>query len=152
MAAAGFGAFSLAMAIGRLCGDWLVHRLGPVAVVRGTAALAAVGLGAGLLVGRPFAAVAGFAALGLGCSNVVPVLFSAAARTPGVQPWRALAAVTVMGYTAFLAGPPLIGLIAQATSLPTALGLLVVAGGVIAVFGSVVRGKLPAVVEGRKKA
>ena len=87
-AAAGFGAFSLAMAVGRLCGDRLVHRLGPVAVVRGSAALAAVGLGVGLLIGRPPAAVAGFACLGLGCSNVVPVLFSAAGRTPGVVPAR----------------------------------------------------------------
>ena len=140
LAAAGFGAFSLAMAVGRLGGDRLVRRLGPVAVVRGSAALAAVGLGVGLVVARPWTAVAGFAALGLGCSNVVPVLFSAAGRTPGVQPARALAAVTVMGYTAFLAGPPLIGLVAQATSLRAALGLLVVAGVLIVVFGVRVRG------------
>ena len=140
-AAAGFGAFSLAMAVGRLCGDRLVHRLGSVAVVRGSAALAAVGLGTGLLIGRPPAAVAGFACLGLGCSNVVPVLFSAAGRTPGVVPARALAAVTLMGYTAFLAGPPLIGLIAQATTLPAALGLLVVSAGLIVLFAGLVRGR-----------
>ena len=141
LAAAGFGSFSLAMAVGRLCGDRLVHRLGPVAVVRGSAALAAVGLGAGLLAAHPLAAIAGFAALGLGCSNVVPVLFSAAGRTPGVQPARALALVTVIGYSAFLSGPPLIGLIAQTVSLPAALGVLVVSCGLIAVFGSVVRAK-----------
>ncbi len=70
----------------------------------------------------------------------MPVLFRAAGRTPGVQPARALAAVTVMGYTAFLTGPPLIGLVAQATSLRAALGLLVVAGVLIVVFGGVVRG------------
>ncbi len=140
-AAAGFGAFSLAMAVGRLCGDRMVHRLGPVAVVRGSAALAAVGLGTGLLIGRPPAAVVGFACLGLGCSNVVPVLFSAAGRTPGVVPARALAAVTLMGYTAFLAGPPLIGLLAQVTTLPAALGLLVVCAGMIVLFGGMVRGR-----------
>ncbi len=140
-AAAGFGAFSLAMAVGRLCGDRMVHRLGPVAVVRGSAALAAVGLGTGLLIGRPAAAVVGFACLGLGCSNVVPVLFSAAGRTPGVVPARALAAVTLMGYTAFLTGPPLIGLLAQFTTLPVALGLLVVSAGLIVLFGGMVRGR-----------
>jgi fucose permease len=139
LAAAGFGAFCLAMAVGRLCGDRLVHRFGPVAVVRSSAALAAVGLGAGLLIAHPFAGIAGFAALGLGCSNIVPVLFSAAGRTPGIQPARALALVTVMGYSAFLSGPPLIGLVAQMASLPIALGVLVVSSGLIAVFGSAVR-------------
>ena len=141
LAAAGFGAFSLAMAAGRLCGDRLVRRLGPAALVRGSAALAAAGLGSGLLVAHPWAAVAGFACLGLGCSNVVPVLFSAASRTPGVEPARALAGVTVMGYAAFLAGPALIGMVAQATSLRAALGLLVVAGGVIAASASAVRAR-----------
>ena len=141
LATAAFGAFSLAMALGRFCGDGLVQRFGPVAVVRGSAALAAIGLGVGLLVGNPFAAIGGFAALGLGCANVVPVLFSAAGRTPGVQPARALAVVTVMGYSAFLSGPAVIGLIAQAASLPAALGVLVFCCGLIAVFGSVVRAR-----------
>jgi fucose permease len=140
-AVAGFGAFSLAMAVGRLCGDRLVLRFGPVAVVRGSAALAAVGLAAALLIGRAPAAVVGFACLGLGCSNVVPVLFSAAGRTPDAEPTRALAVVTVMGYTALLAGPPLIGLVAQAASLRTALALLVFSSGLIVVFGGMVRGK-----------
>ena len=152
LAAAAFGAFSLAMAVGRLCGDRLVHRVGPTAVVRASAALAAVGLGAGLLIGQPWAAIAGFAALGLGCSNVVPVLFSAAGRTPGVEPAHALAGVTVMGYSAFLAGPPLIGLIAQATSLRPALSLLVVSGVLIAAFGALVGGELPAAAESGKEA
>lgn len=93
------------------------------------------------MIGRPPAAVVGFACLGLGCSNVVPVLFSAAGRTPGVVPARALAAVTLMGYTAFLAGPPLIGLLAQVTTLPAALGLLVVCAGMIVLFGGMVRGR-----------
>jgi hypothetical protein len=88
--------------------------------------------------GRPLAAVAGFATLGLGCSNIVPVLFSAAGRSPGVASPRALALVTVLGYSAFLAGPPLIGLAAQATSLRAALGLLVIASGLIALCASVV--------------
>jgi hypothetical protein len=140
-AVAGFGAFSLAMAVGRLCGDRLVSLLGPAAVVRGSAALAAGGLGTSLLTGGAGTAVVGFACLGLGCSNVVPVLFSAAGRTPGADPTRALAVVTVMGYTALLAGPPLIGMVAQATTLRTALALLVLSSGLIVLFGGIVRGK-----------
>ena len=46
------------MAVGRLGGDRLVHRVGPTAVVRGSATLAAVGLGAGLLIGQPWAGIA----------------------------------------------------------------------------------------------
>ncbi len=140
-AVAGFGAFSLAMAVGRFYGDRLVLRFGPVAVVRGSAALAAVGLGTGLLIGRAPAAVVGFACLGLGCSNIVPILFSAAGRTPGADPTRALAVVTVMGYTGLLAGPPLIGLVAQATTLRTALMLLVASSGATALLSGMVRVK-----------
>lgn len=151
LAGAGYGAFSLTMGVGRLFGDRLVHRIGPVAVVRGSAALAAVGLGVGLLIGHPVAAVIGFAALGLGCSNVVPVLFSAAGRTPGIEPTAAMAIVTVIGYSAFLFGPTLIGLVAQAASLGAALGLLVVGCGMAAVFASVVGVGLPAARTGREK-
>jgi hypothetical protein len=63
---------------------------------------------------------------------VVPTIFRAAANTPGIAPGVALAAVSTAGYTGFLAGPPCIGFLAQATSLPVALALLVVLGLVIA--------------------
>jgi Kef-type K+ transport system membrane component KefB len=65
-----------------------------------------------------------------------PILLSAAGRVPGVAPSAALSAVTAVGYTGFLAGPPLIGLFAQVTSLRIALGLVAALGVVIVVLSS----------------
>jgi fucose permease len=124
VAAVGFAAFSLAMAAGRFTGDALVGRLGPRRVLRGSSAVAAVGLGTALLLGHPAVGVVGCALVGLGIANIVPVLFSAAARVPGVPPGQALAAVATTGYLGFLAGPPLIGAVAAAAGLAVGLGLV----------------------------
>jgi len=124
-AAAGYAGFSLAMTVGRLSGDRLTHRFGPVVLVRVGGLLAAVGLSVALVVGRSVPAVAGFALVGAGLSLVAPLVYSRAGRTPGVSSAAALAAVATMGYTGFLLGPPIIGAVAQALSLRDALGLIV---------------------------
>jgi predicted MFS family arabinose efflux permease len=139
-AAAGFAAFAGAMSVGRLVGDRAVQRLGPRLVLRVSGAIAAVGLGAGLLAGLPIVAVVGFGAVGLGVANTIPLLFGAAARLPGIPSAAALAAVATTGYLGYLAGPPLIGLLAEATSLPAALGLVCVCCALLACGA----GKLPA--------
>jgi len=123
-AAAGFAAFSLTMTAGRFTGDALVSRLGSRRVLRGSSAVAALGLAAALLVGHPEIGAVGFALVGLGIANIIPVLFSAAAQVPDVPPGRALAAVATTGYLGFLAGPPLIGAVAQAAGLAAGLGLV----------------------------
>jgi MFS family permease len=124
MAAAGFAAFSLAMAGGRFAGDLLVTGLGSRGLLRASGALAAGGLGGALLIGWPSVAVAGFGLVGLGISNAVPVLFGAAGSVAGVRPGIALAAVATTGYLGFLVGPPLIGLVAEVAGLPTGLGIV----------------------------
>jgi hypothetical protein len=123
-AAAGFTAFSLAMAAGRFGGDRLAAGMGPARLLRGSAALAAAGLAVALLIGQPAAAIAGFGLVGLGIANVIPILFSAAGRVRGVPAGTALPAVATTGYFGFLAGPPLIGVTAELTGLPLALGLV----------------------------
>jgi len=132
MAATGFAAFSLAMAAGRFGGDALARRLGPRLLLRTSAAVAAAGLGGALLLGRTPAAIVGFGLVGLGIANVIPVLFSAAGRVPGTPRGTALAAVATTGYGGYLVGPPLIGLAAEGTSLPVALGILCAACALIA--------------------
>jgi len=139
VAATGFAAFSLAMAAGRFAGDALVGRLGPRRVVRLSAGLAAAGLAGALLVGHPATGVAGCALVGLGIANVIPVLFTAAARVPGLPPGRGLAAVATTGYLGFLTGPPLIGAVAEIAGL--ALGLAVVSAA--CAFVAVRAGALP---------
>jgi MFS family permease len=124
VAAVGFAAFSLAMTAGRFAGDALVERRGPRSVLRVSSAIAAAGLAAALLAAHPAAGILGCAVVGLGIANVIPVLFSAAARVPGVEPGRGLAAVATTGYLGFLAGPPLIGVVAEAAGLGIGLGLV----------------------------
>src|SRR5262249_6957053 len=135
-AAIAFAVFSLAMALGRFTGDGLVERLGPRRVLRGSSAVAAAGLAGALLLGHPAIGVVGCGFVGLGIANIIPILFSAAARVPGVPPGRALAAVATTGYLGFLAGPPLIGIVAEAAGLATGLGLVSGACAIIALKAS----------------
>jgi fucose permease len=121
------------MAAGRFAGDRLVARLGPHALLRRLNAVAAGGLAIALLTGQPAAAVAGFGLVGLGISNAIPVFFSAAARVARVPPGIGLAAVATTGYLGFLAGPPLIGLVAEVSGLAAALAIVAALCGVIAV-------------------
>jgi hypothetical protein len=128
LGAVAYAVFSIAMGAGRLIADRLWARWGSVGLLRRSGALAAVGFAAGLALGTVPTAIAGFAALGLGLAGVVPTLFRSGANQPGVSTGPALAAVSSLGYLGFLAGPPLIGGVAQLTSLSIACGLLVVAG------------------------
>jgi hypothetical protein len=127
IAALGFTGFSVAMTASRLVGDRLTLHAGAVRVVRGGALLATAGLGIALLIGEPVAGVAGFACLGAGVAVIVPTVFRAAGTGHGAAAGTALAAVTTTGYTGFLVGPPIIGAIAGATSLPAALTLVLAA-------------------------
>lgn len=132
LAGAAFVAFSVTMTLGRLVGDALTQRYGGARLLPVLAGLGGVGLAAGLLPSAAVPAVVGFGLLGLGLSCMVPVLFSAAgAGEESSGP--AIAAVSTCGYLGFIAGPALIGGIAEASSLPVALWLLpvltVVAGG-----------------------
>jgi hypothetical protein len=133
VAAAGFAAFSLAMTVGRLTGDRIVGQLGPARTLRGSGTLAAAGLGAALLIGTPIAAIAGFGLVGLGIANIIAVLFSSAGLAGGAAAGSALAAVATPGYLGFVAGPPLIGLAAEQTSLRAALGIVCRACALVAV-------------------
>jgi len=131
LAAGGYAAFSLMMAVGRLVGDPLSAHWGAVAILRRGGALVAVGLGLALLLDTPWAAIAGCAAVGAGLSATFPVVLSAAGRTPGLAVGPALAVATTCGYFGFLVGPPLIGLTAELIGLPGSLGIVVAMGVVI---------------------
>lgn len=138
LAAAGFVAFSITMTAGRLVGDRLTQRLGPVLLVRLGGAVAALGLGVALFIGHPAAALAGFASAGLGFSTIFPVAVSAAGNARDVKPGPAIAAVSTTGYFGFLAGPPVIGFLAEAVGLGGALYVVVALSATVAVLAPAV--------------
>jgi fucose permease len=132
LAALAYSFFTAGMTVGRVVGDWVNHRIGAVALLRWGALLTGVPLGAMLLIGEPVAALIGLFLVGLGVANGVPLMFSAAGRQPGTPPGPGIAAVSSMGSLGFLAGPPVIGVLADAVSLPWALATLI--GGAVVVF------------------
>jgi predicted MFS family arabinose efflux permease len=125
-AALAYASFSGAMAAGRFAGDWVRARMSPTRLMRVSGLLAAAGMALALAVASPAVALTGFALVGLGLSNVVPVLFSAASQVPGVSPAHGIAAVSGVGYLGMMAGPPLIGLVAEHSSLTAGLVVVVV--------------------------
>lgn len=124
-AAFAYASFSAAMAAARFGGDALRARIAPAPLLRGSALLAAAAMAVVLLTDRPWLALVGFAGVGVGFANVVPILFSAAARVPEVDPARGIAAVSAAAYLGFMAGPAVIGLLARVGSLTAALWLVV---------------------------
>jgi fucose permease len=132
LGALAYSFFTAGMTAGRIVGDWINHRIGAVALLRWGALLTGVPLGAMLLIGQPAAALIGLFLVGLGVSNGVPLMFSAAGRQPDTPPGPGIAAVSSMGSLGFLAGPPVIGFVADAISLPWALAMLIL--GAIVVF------------------
>jgi hypothetical protein len=151
LAAAGFAACSLAMAAGRLSGDQAVRAWGAGTVLRASGVLAALGLSAALLAGNVGAAIVGCGLVGLGVANAVPILFSRAGREPGVDPAVGLAAVASTGYLGFLAGPPLIGLVAELAGLPLGLGVVALACALLAAGAGVVADDGAAPAEGARQ-
>lgn len=135
-AALAFTAFSLAMAVTRLGSAWMQRRLGATSTLAIGAVVAGVGLlGSAVL---PFAglAFAGFVLAGMGLAAAFPVALSLAGdagkRADGSGGEREIAFVTTVAYTGFLAGPPLIGGIAQLTSLSASFALVAVLAALIA--------------------
>ena len=125
-AAAGFAAFSIAMAAGRLFGDRLAARFGPVRLVRSGGLVAATGLAAGLISSQPAVAVAGFAVLGAGLSSMAPQIFLAGGQADPARPGHGLARVVGVSYLGMVGGPAVIGGAASLVGLRLALAIPVV--------------------------
>jgi hypothetical protein len=121
-AAAGLAGFLGAMTLGRLAGDRLTSRFGPVGAFRGGALVAGAGFGAGLWIGTPAAGLAGLVLLGAGLSYTLPVAISAAGRLGGAAADK-VARVSMLAYLGSFVGPAVIGALAGSFGLPAALAL-----------------------------
>jgi MFS family permease len=118
--ALGFGAFVAAMTVGRMWGTLLLDRWGRIPVLYSTTALAGVGVLVVVLAGSPALALAGIVMWGLGVSLGFPVGMSAAADEEAFAAER-VSVVATIGYTAFLAGPPLLGFLGDRVGVLHAL-------------------------------
>ncbi|MEV4614605.1 MFS transporter [Kitasatospora sp. NPDC049258] len=140
LAAAGYATYALAMTAGRISGTWLSVRLGQ----RRLMLLGGLTAGVGMLVAAPVpsvpAVLGGFVLVGLGLANLFPLAIAEAGAAGGPQ---GVATASTLGYAGMLIGPPVIGFLADASSLPTAL--LTVAA------TSVVAGLLALAVGGRRR-
>ena len=121
VAAVALGVFSVTMAAGRLAGDRLAARFGPVRLVRVSGLVAGLGMAAGLLIHSPAAAIAGFALLGLGLAGIFPQIVTAAARLDPEQAGRNIGRIAAVAYSGLLSGPVVIGAIASGVGLRDAL-------------------------------
>jgi fucose permease len=148
----GYAAFALAMLAVRLSGNRLLSRYRPDRLLPALALVATAGFTAALVIARPAAALAGFACLGIGLASVVPAVFSAAGRIPGLHPGTAVATASACGWAGYVCGPPLIGRLAAAASLPAALGLLPVLTAFIVIGTSTARALKPRHHHGRPAA
>jgi MFS family permease len=127
LAGLAFASFTAGMTAGRLVADRAVDRWGHVAVVRTGGVVAAAGLGVGLLIGTPWAGLAGFLLVGVGAAPGFPALFHAAGHRRGVRPADGVALVSWAARAGFLLAPPVVGLVADATSLTWAVSLGILA-------------------------
>lgn len=121
----GYAAFAATMTVGRLTGDAIVNRLGGARVTIIGGVCAAAGIALSLCVPAWPAALLGYALVGAGCSNIVPVLYTAIGRQTRMPQSAAIPAMTSLGYAGILMGPAAIGLLAHVINLPLALGVLI---------------------------
>jgi len=121
----GYAVFASAMTLGRLTGDGIVARFGDRRVIIFGGLCAAAGFAATGLPHRE-AALLGFVLVGVGCANIVPVLFTGVGRQTVMPETVAVPAITTLGYAGILVGPAAIGVVAHASSLTAAFLLLAI--------------------------
>lgn len=141
VAASGFVALVGAQFVGRMLGDRFVDRFGQRAVARVGGLLVAVGTGLALALGTVPATIAGFACAGFGVATLVPAAMHEADELPGLRAGTGLTVVSWLMRLGFLLSPPLVGLVADATSLRVGLLAMPLSGLVVIVAAGVLSGR-----------
>lgn len=135
----GYTSFALMMAVGRLVGDRFTGKMGYKKVLMIDSLLIAAGLSIAILIPMPIIIIIGFGLVGLGVATIIPIVYSLSGKSKTMATSAALAAVSTIGFTGFLIGPPVIGFIAHEITLRWALLLVLVLGIVIFFLGRKVK-------------
>ena len=120
----GYTSFMVTMATGRFISDILVMKYGTKKVLIISGFIISLGLYTAVLFPYLISCTLSFMLVGFGVSNVVPIIFNAAGNTKNVPAGIALTIVSSIGFLGFLIGPPMIGYIAELTSLKYSFGIL----------------------------
>lgn len=120
----GYAGFAVAMAATRLTGDAIAACIGKKRLMQAGCVVAGLGMLLAAFAPWLWVDVLGFALVGMGAGNIGPLVFSAAARVPGMSATASTPAVVSLGYAGFLLGPVIIGFIANAVGLNFALSLV----------------------------
>ncbi|MBT0769544.1 MFS transporter [Kineosporia sp. J2-2] len=137
VAGLGFIALQGLQFVGRLLGDPLVDRFGQRAVARAGGVVVLLGMGSALLVPTVIGTIAGFGLAGLGIATLIPAAMHGADEIPGLAPGVGLTVVSWLLRVGFLAAPPIVGAVADATSLRAGLLVVPVAGMLVILFSGV---------------
>ena len=136
----GFAIYAFAMLAVRLSGNRLFTRFAAHRLLPLLAVIATLGFAGGLVIARPVSVLVGFALLGAGLGSVVPMTLRAAGAVGNVNTGRAVASVAGCGWAGYVVGPVVIGAIASSTTLHTALFLIPVLTGIVAVGTGTAKG------------
>lgn len=120
----GYTSFALLMATGRMVGDRLTSHMGYKGILVFDSLLVAGGLALAIGIQTPLWVIIGFGMVGFGVATIIPIVYSLAGRSKTMPASSALAAVSTLGFTGFLVGPPVIGLAAHEVGLRWALTIV----------------------------
>lgn len=135
----GYTTFMISMALGRFLSDFLVHKFGSRKVLIVSGLIISLGLYLAVLLPYLIPCMIAFMLVGFGVSNMVPIIFSLAGNNENVPPGIALTVVTSISFLGFLIGPPLIGFIAEMTSLKNSFAIFGIFGVIISVMASTLK-------------
>ena len=130
----GYTSFMVTMAAGRFLSDILVSKYGARKVLIISGIVISIGLYTAVLFPYLMSCIFAFMLVGFGVSNVVPIVFNAAGNTKDVPAGIALTIISGIGFLGFLIGPPIIGYIAQITSLKYSFAIIAIFGVFISVL------------------
>lgn len=122
----GLIAFAGCMTLGRLFGDNARKKFGDHRILLSGSITSLAGIILVISLLHPFLVIAGFGLVGIGLSNIVPIVYSLAGSYPGISPGVGIAMSTTIGYSGFMVGPPLIGFISDSYGLQTGLGIFLI--------------------------
>jgi MFS family permease len=135
----GYTSFMIMMAGGRFFGDKLIHKTGSKKILQISGSMISIGLLTAVIFPNIIVCTLAFMLVGLGVSSIVPTVYSSAGKNKTVPPGEALTVVSSVSFFGFLVGPPVIGFIAEMSSLRISFALIGIFGFVIAILVSKIK-------------